>query len=538
MLQREVFISVQFFTRFWKIILLLLFTINAKAQEICVNGMDDDKDGLADLYAPDCNCHWKAPYNLLKNPSFEEFKHCLTPGAPYLENFDIADQWLFGVRPFADIAFYRNLKCPMDSIQFTYTFLPRPVPDGTGFLVMTRGVTRSVASNELESKSQKYYVSQCLENSLAKDKNYTFSFYGSAYRNINQEKYALDSFTVAVFGNSDCSAIPFGEQGKGNGCPSNFSGWVMLGKTTFVSPYSWVQAKIDLRIPKEINVIQVGADCSLVEIGDQSQGGDAQSKPYYFLDNFELAETKDFNFQYIQQQTGDACKGGYVLKAPTSANAVYQWYKDSIALVGETDSLLIITEPSVNAYYNVRISDASGCKISEPLLLKGSILSAIQIPSDTSSCNGDTLRLGTPLPGVNYSWNGKKDTIVTINQTGQYTITASDILGCTRSFIVNATIKDCIACTVFVPNVFTPNDDGKNDKLKGHTNCTIKDYQLEVYNRWGQKLFVTNTISEAWDGNFSGKQVPNGVYVYFVRFKNSSNEKNYKIVKGTIAIIR
>ena len=47
-------------------------------------------------------------------------------------------------------------------------------------------------------------------------------------------------------------------------------------------------------------------------MGDLSAGGNAASKPYYYLDDFQLAETKDFNFQYIQLLNGDPCQGGYV----------------------------------------------------------------------------------------------------------------------------------------------------------------------------------------------------------------------------------
>ncbi len=516
---------------------VLFFSVDVLfAQEICDNGKDDDNDGLIDLHDPDCSCRWEATKNILLNPSFEQYKHCLTDGAPYAANYDIVDNWLYGVEPSGDIAFYRNLSCPMDSAFYLVNFVPRPIPDGSGFLQMLRGTTGAFSFPE--SNSRKHYIAQCLQTPLVKDRDYTFSFYGSAYLNKTVEKFAFDFFTVAVFGHSDCNAVPFGMANKNNGCPANYPGWIMLGKVTFLSPYTWVQARMKLTIPKDINVIEVGQDCSLVDLGDTSHGGNSVSKPHYYLDNFQLAETKDFDFQYISVQAGNACDGGYILKAPIKANATYQWYRDSIALVGQTDSVLQIFEPSVTAYYNVRITTGGRCQISEPLLINRSLLQTIRMPTDTFLCKNDTLHLGKSLPGVNYTWNGKQDTIVTLTDPGSYTISAVDSLGCTKDFVVEANFKDCFSCTIFIPNAFTPNGDGLNEILRGYSNCPLDNYQLQIYNRWGQKLFETKTLSEGWDGYVNGKKAPVDVYIYLVRFKNSHNEKKYKIVKGTVTIIR
>jgi len=417
-------------------------------------------------------------------------------------------------------------------------YVPRPIPDGNGFLIMSRGTTSDITLNVPDTEVKKTYVAQCLQTPLIKDRDYTFSFYGAAYLDKTVEKFALASFTVAVYGHSDCNAVPFGTAGRNNGCPANYSGWLMLGKVTIASPYTWVQAKMKLTIPNDISVIEVGTDCSVVYWGDTTHGGNAASKPYYYLDNFQLAETKDFDFKYTTLENGDACSGDYVLKAPSGTNATCQWYKDSIALVGEKDSILYVPEPSSTAHYNVQITKGGRCQISEPLLIQRSLLPALQIPADTFSCVGDTIRLGRRLPGVIYSWNGKQDTIVHLTETGNYNITASDSLGCTKDFSVHVDFKDCIGCKIFIPSAFTPNGDGLNEVLKGYSNCPIENYQLQIFNRWGQKLFETNDLSKGWDGTFNGKKEPVGIYIYLLQFKNSHNDKNYKTAKGTVAIIR
>lgn len=139
----------------------------------------------------------------------------------------------------------------------------------------------------------------------------------------------------------------------------------LLGSTTVSSAGYWVQAKIELTIPKDINVIEIGSDCSILRPTDTTVGYDS----YYFLDNFQLSETRYFNFQYLQVQSGDACTGGYVLKAPAVDNASYQWYKDGIALIGRTDSVYKVPDSTARGTYNVRITGNGDCQTSEPLFI-------------------------------------------------------------------------------------------------------------------------------------------------------------------------
>lgn len=504
-----------------KLLSTLLFavsTVVATAQEICDNGKDDDRDGLIDLKDPDCQCHWKSPENILLNPSFEQYKHCRTNPAFYYQNYDIVDPWRYGVKPSGGIDFYFNFSCPADASQLLFSSPGITVQDGKGLVEILEIGLPDVPEN----KTQKYYIAQCLQTPLLKEKKYTLTFYAGQFATNPH------AFTVGIFGHSDCNAAPFGEQGTGNGCPANYGGWVLLGSSTRLNiSGAWEQIKIDLTIPEDINVIEIGPDCSILADGIE-----------FFLDNFQLAETKDFNLQNIKIKSGNTCAGGYVLAAPAFDNATYQWYKDSIALVGQKGLTYNVPDNNARGTYNVRIMKNEDCTVSEPLTLQLTELSQLTLPTDTFICKNDTLRLGLPLPGITYSWNGYNDSIVRIFNPGTYMITASDTLGCKKSFTVQAAFKECAACTIFVPNAFTPNSDGRNDVLKGSINCPVDEYQLQIYSRWGQKVFESSAVNKGWDGTFKGEKVPTGVFVYFVRFKNSSNEKAYKISKGSIILIR
>ena len=148
----------------------------------------------------------------------------------------------------------------------------------------------------------------------------------------------------------------------------------------------------------------------------------------------------------------------------------------------------------------------------------------ITVRSDTAICEGDTVHLGAgPIGFQIYSWtpvSGLSDAtianpVANITASSDYTLTVTDQLtGCSSSDVVAIIVENCDSCDLEIPNVFTPNGDGKNDffvivDLTG--NCIIKN--TTIYNRWGQVLFISELPDPIWDGrNLSGELVPDGTY--------------------------
>lgn len=237
-------------------------------------------------------------------------------------------------------------------------------------------------------------------------------------------------------------------------------------------------------------------------------------------------------------QSGTVCTGNFILKAPPQSGAVYQWCRDSIAIAGAVNDIYSVPDSVTIANYNVRLTLNGNCQITEAYAIRRSLVYSLQLPADTFLCKNDTLVLGKVRPGIKYSWNGITDSMVKIHSPGTFIITATDTLGCTKNFTTQVNFRECAACTVFVPSAFTPNSDGLNDVLRGNINCPVDEYQLQVFNRWGQRVFDTRNANSGWDGLFKGKQATVGVYVYSIRFKNSVNEKNHKYKKGTFVLLR
>lgn len=90
--------------------------------------------------------------------------------------------------------------------------------------------------------------------------------------------------------------------------------------------------------------------------------------------------------------------------------------------------------------------------------------------------------------------------------------------------------------SVFIPNSFTPNNDGVNDNWFT-VSSFVKDFDLSVFNRWGNLVYRTNSITQKWDGTLDGNKVPDGTYVYLLKY-TGFGEASEKTVTGQLNILR
>ncbi|MDX2048382.1 MAG: PKD domain-containing protein [Chitinophagaceae bacterium] len=121
-----------------------------------------------------------------------------------------------------------------------------------------------------------------------------------------------------------------------------------------------------------------------------------------------------------------------------------------------------------------------------------------------------------------------------------YTVTARNSFGCKTSDTVKIQLQ-CSSSVVFIPNSFTPNNDGVNDIFypRGRGIRNIKYFR--IYNRWGELIFERSNFniddkSAGWDGTFKGEKLATGVFVYSTEMLCDNNEPFS--LKGTIMIIR
>lgn len=129
------------------------------------------------------------------------------------------------------------------------------------------------------------------------------------------------------------------------------------------------------------------------------------------------------------------------------------------------------------------------------------------------------------------SWSISPDT------TTIYEVEISEGNLCKRKEKVRVVVlsSDCSSKSIYIPNTFTPNGDGKNDVLRVRANY-LKNMYFAVYDRWGERVFETNDISTSWDGNFKGMPADSGVYGWYL--KGTCKQLEEIELKGNVTIIR
>ena len=97
--------------------------------------------------------------------------------------------------------------------------------------------------------------------------------------------------------------------------------------------------------------------------------------------------------------------------------------------------------------------------------------------------------------------------------------------GCKDSFSLSICVLDTV--TLFIPTGFSPNDDGSNDVFKIESG-SLSQASLQIYNRWGEKVFETDKPNIGWDGKYMGNLCPNDYYIYVIKYKGKKTPWRYQ----------
>lgn len=161
-----------------------------------------------------------------------------------------------------------------------------------------------------------------------------------------------------------------------------------------------------------------------------------------------------------------------------------------------------------------------------------------QLPEDTIICEEQRIDLRLNQPGVSVTWNSEFDTKnFTITEPGIYWAT---IAGANCSYTDTLVVKpaNCNNCKLFVPNAFTPNDDGKNELfiVQPEEGCEdLISYRINIFDRWGQKIFESDSPDVHWDGSGAEGQ---GVYTYTIEYEYPLARKTQtQTLRGAVTVI-
>ena len=185
------------------------------------------------------------------------------------------------------------------------------------------------------------------------------------------------------------------------------------------------------------------------------------------------------------------------------------------------------------------IERATAINISKPELVLGEV--AYQVMRGESvqlNAGGGQAYVWSPASGLDDP--AIADPVATPAETTEYRVTVIDSIGCTVEGRVLVIVEE----TAFIPNLFTPNDDGKNDALKAYGLGTVTNFSFSIYNREGNLVYSTQSTSEltgtGWNGMVRGVKQPSGVYYWKVKGENHSGKNTFLNGKetGSIMLIR
>jgi gliding motility-associated-like protein len=234
------------------------------------------------------------------------------------------------------------------------------------------------------------------------------------------------------------------------------------------------------------------------------------------------------------------CPGDPVTITASGGNS-YQWLGNSS---GSTSTVAV--SPSATTQYAVRIqSSNNSCSAVDTLYTTISVKPAPTIKATKSGdINCVTLQVELQASGgVQYQWSpaaGLSSAIVAkpivrVTEQTQYIVVGKGSNGCSSTDTVTVSVLNTGSPMYFVPNSFTPNNDGLNDCFGIKNWGGVSKFQFSVYHRWGGIIFSTTDPLKCWNGMIKGTPAPSGVYIYSVKASTICGEVEKS---GTVTLIR
>lgn len=241
-------------------------------------------------------------------------------------------------------------------------------------------------------------------------------------------------------------------------------------------------------------------------------------RPYYLLDDVAVKETSVSQLpppNFLGIDTTLCPQQTITLRPPVIDGVVYSWPN------GSQSGIFTIAQTGV---YSIT-ANAGDCIVLDTIRVN--FERAIRLPPDTSICWGRQLTLLPDHTDSRYIWsNGSRDSTLTVSQTGTYSVVVPSRY-CRLSDSIQVNVVDC---SVSIPNVFTPNGDGKNDTFIIDYNPAVGTvWKLVIYNRWGRLVYQ----SDAYQNDWSADGLPSALYYYYL--SDTSQRQRFK---GWVVVLR
>ncbi len=217
-----------------------------------------------------------------------------------------------------------------------------------------------------------------------------------------------------------------------------------------------------------------------------------------------------------------------ILQVPDTSQLTWQWvFSNGNTFNGQSPGNQTFSTAGA-ATATLTATNSSGCSDQAIQNLRIHALPTVTMPPELTTVVGQSIQIPAVYSGnmTSYTWTPPNQLSCTdcpqplagpqVNTS--YNVSFVDSNGCTASGSILIKVL-CENANVFLPNTFSPNNDGRNDQFypRGTGIGTVK--VLRIFNRWGEVVFERNNFSAnqataGWDGMYKGKRADEGVYVY------------------------
>jgi gliding motility-associated-like protein len=238
---------------------------------------------------------------------------------------------------------------------------------------------------------------------------------------------------------------------------------------------------------------------------------------------------------------------GLSVQLQGAGGVTYRWTPaDFLSNTNISDPEVI--KPPHTITYHLIVTDVEGCSSIQDAAVNVRVIPPPQISAgnDTSSAFNQPIQLKVTGAGnsdfIQFNWTPATglnnpaipNPVATPSGDMVYTVTATDADGCESTASIH--IKLFAGPSIYVPNAFTPNGDGKNDVIKSIP-IGIRSFKyFAVYNRWGQRVFYSNDPGKGWDGTLNGMPQPADGYVWTVEGIDNNGKTIHR--QGSFLLIR
>jgi gliding motility-associated-like protein len=219
------------------------------------------------------------------------------------------------------------------------------------------------------------------------------------------------------------------------------------------------------------------------------------------------------------------CKGETLVLTADFGTGTYRWQDTS------KQATFYVRKPG---YYYVH-AQIGRCESTDTIHVMFDDTLHIHLGPDTLMCNKEVFKLYPMGAGAQYKWQDSSSVpIYNVTQPGTYALVSSNTCGRAVDS-VDVRFQDCTS-QVYVPTAFSPNGDGMNDYFRPRYRGMISNFEISVYDRWGERVYYTTDPQIGWTGKKQGTYLPTGTYIWIMQYVSGDTGKLVK-KNGSVTII-